>query len=126
ECDESLSISANRELVSQALTNLVDNALKYAGSEDASAEITMKLSVADKMCVFEVSDNGPGVAPEDLDRITGRFVRLEKSRSMPGNGLGLSLVKAIASLHDGVLQLANNEPGLKVQLKLPIDKQETG
>ncbi|MEM8651792.1 MAG: HAMP domain-containing sensor histidine kinase [Pseudomonadota bacterium] len=126
ECDESLSISANRELVSQALTNLVDNALKYAGNEDASAEITMKLSVADKMCVFEVSDNGPGVAPEDLDRITGRFVRLEKSRSMPGNGLGLSLVKAIASLHDGVLQLANNEPGLKVQLKLPIDKQETG
>jgi signal transduction histidine kinase len=67
-----------------------------------------------------VADHGPGVAPQDRERALQRFVRLEKSRSLPGSGLGLSLVAAVARLHGGSVRLEDNAPGLRAVLTLPI------
>jgi len=69
--------------------------------------------------VIEVADRGPGVSPEDRERVFDRFVRLETARSRPGSGLGLSLVAAVARLHGGTVRLIDNAPGLRVRLSLP-------
>jgi signal transduction histidine kinase len=123
-----LSLTANRELVSQAVANLVDNAIKYSpdgsrtGANGASpgAPISIVLKrVADDIEIA-VGDRGPGVAPEDRQRALQRFVRLEKSRSAPGSGLGLSLVAAVARLHGGSVRLEDNAPGLRAVLQLPV------
>jgi signal transduction histidine kinase len=117
-----LAVFANRELVSQAVANLVDNAIKYAtGAADAGdGSISISLGkVADRIEIT-VADHGPGVAPEDRERALKRFVRLEKSRSLPGSGLGLSLVAAVARLHGGSIRLEDNAPGLRAILALPL------
>ena len=120
---EGLHISANRELVSQAVANLVDNAIKYSTAADADrradrgVRIVMD-SVGDNIEIA-VADCGPGIAPQDRQRALQRFVRLEKSRSQPGSGLGLSLVAAVARLHGGSIRLEDNAPGLKAVLVLP-------
>ena len=75
------------------------------------------------MAEIVVTDRGPGVPSPDRERVLGRFVRLEASRSEPGSGLGLSLVSAVARLHGGALRLEDNQPGLKVVLSLPADTQ---
>jgi signal transduction histidine kinase len=72
------------------------------------------------MVVLRVADNGPGIPAEDRERALQRFVRLEKSRSKPGSGLGLSLVAAVARLHDGTIELGDGSPGLVVTLRLPL------
>jgi signal transduction histidine kinase len=128
QTEKGLAIVANRELVSQAIANLVDNAIKYsvgeakAGAADGAARGTIAASlvrVGD--CVeIAVADRGPGVAPQDRERALKRFVRLEKSRSRPGSGLGLSLVAAVARLHGGAVRLEDNAPGLKAVLALPL------
>jgi signal transduction histidine kinase len=69
--------------------------------------------------MIEVADNGPGIAAEDRPRVVERFVRLEKSRTEEGSGLGLSLVAAVAKLHRGELKLEDNNPGLRAILDLP-------
>jgi signal transduction histidine kinase len=71
---------------------------------------------------FSVADRGPGIAPDDRQRVLDRFVRLETSRSRPGSGLGLSLSAAVARLHNGSLRLEDNDPGLRVVLSLPAGK----
>jgi signal transduction histidine kinase len=73
------------------------------------------------MAEIVVTDRGPGVPTSERERVLGRFVRLEASRSEPGSGLGLSLVSAVARLHGGSLRLEDNQPGLKVVLSLPAD-----
>ena len=73
------------------------------------------------MAEIVVTDQGPGVPAPERERVLGRFVRLEASRSEPGSGLGLSLVAAVARLHGGTLRLEDNEPGLRIVLALPID-----
>ena len=73
------------------------------------------------MAEIVVTDRGPGVPSSDRERVLGRFIRLEASRSEPGSGLGLSLVSAVARLHGGSLRLEDNQPGLKVVLSLPAD-----
>jgi signal transduction histidine kinase len=73
------------------------------------------------MAEIIVTDHGPGVPEQDRERVLGRFVRLEASRSEPGSGLGLSLVAAVASLHGGTLKLEDNKPGLRAVLSLPRD-----
>jgi signal transduction histidine kinase len=122
-----LALLANRELVSQAVANLVDNAIKYSVAEagaaaaDGAARSTIDISlqsVGDGVAVT-VADRGRGVAPQDRERALQRFVRLEKSRSLPGAGLGLSLVAAVARLHGGTVRLEDNAPGLRVVLTLP-------
>ena len=119
---QGLSILANRELVSQAIANLVDNAIKHsitgpAEAQRAAVEISLQ-PVGDTVEIV-VADKGPGVAPEDRKRALQRFVRLEKSRSRPGAGLGLSLVAAVARLHGGSIRLDDNLPGLKAVIALP-------
>ncbi len=117
-------VKGNRELVSQALANLVDNAFKYAEPRDraaggASGEIVVKAVNEDDRVLLIVADNGPGIPEADRGRALERFVRLEQSRSQPGSGLGLSLAAAVARLHGGELTLADNAPGLKSIIALP-------
>ena len=112
-------LRGNRELISQALANLVDNALKHAGMEGREPRLTISVTEGPGTVILAVADNGPGIDPGDYARVTERFVRLEASRSKPGAGLGLSLVSAVARLHKGELVLSDNRPGLKAELVLP-------
>ena len=132
-----LTLVANRELVSQAVANLVDNAIKYSAASHAPApaaagaapapaaapppELTIALARVGRAIEIAVADRGPGVAPQDRERALQRFVRLEKSRSRPGAGLGLSLAAAVARMHGGSVRLEDNAPGLRVVLSLPAD-----
>jgi len=111
---------ANRQLVMQALINLVENALKYGRPQSGgSAEISVSVAARSGSVVLAVADRGPGIPPASRERALKRFVRLEASRSQPGTGLGLSLVAAVARLHGGTVELADNQPGLIVRLVLP-------
>ena len=83
-------------------------------------EITLSLARAGDAIEIAVADRGPGIAPQDRERALQRFVRLEKSRSRPGSGLGLSLVAAVARLHGGSIRLEDNAPGLTAVLTLPM------
>jgi signal transduction histidine kinase len=112
-------VRANRELLSQALVNLVDNAFKYADEGNDAPEVVISTGMAADKVELCVADNGAGIAEADRARVTGRFVRLEESRSKPGAGLGLSLVSAVAQMHSGDLVLADNGPGLAAVLRLP-------
>jgi signal transduction histidine kinase len=116
-------VRGNRELVSQALANLVDNAIKYAGPNGklngVPAEIVVKAGNDGERIALSVADNGPGIAEVDRGRVVERFVRLEQSRSEPGSGLGLSLASAVARLHGGELKLEDNQPGLRSIIALP-------
>ncbi|HXT07014.1 MAG TPA: ATP-binding protein [Roseiarcus sp.] len=121
DCERGLVIEGRRELIGQALANLLDNALKYGALANAAdpREIAVGARREGAEIVIEVADRGPGVAPEDRERVFDRFVRLENARSRPGSGLGLSLVAAAARLHGGAVKLEDNAPGLKVRLSLP-------
>jgi signal transduction histidine kinase len=121
KCHTEPDVSAfgDRELLAQALTNLLDNAMKYA---PAGGRIDVRLSRIGDRLRISVADSGPGIPPEDRERVLERFARLDRSRSQPGNGLGLALVKAVAEQHNGHLSLADNRPGLIVSLELPITK----
>jgi signal transduction histidine kinase len=122
------AVKGNRELVSQALANLVDNAIKYAappekacpgGDNGERGGIRVTADAESDQIVLTVSDHGPGIPTADRSRVVDRFVRLEQSRSMPGSGLGLSLVSAVARLHGGELKLEDNAPGLRARITLP-------
>src|SRR5436309_280090 len=116
-------VRGNRELVSQALANLVDNAIKYAAPAAAPAgghpEIEISAACQGDRVLLTVADNGPGIPAADRARAVERFVRLEQSRSQPGSGLGLSLALAVAHLHGGDLKLEDNQPGLRTVISLP-------
>lgn len=120
-----IPVRANRQLVGQALTNLVDNALKYSASQSQpdtfGPAISITAAAHGGKAVITVSDRGPGIAAADRERALKRFVRLEVSRSRPGTGLGLSLVTAVAQMHGGTLRLEDNAPGLRAVLELPLD-----
>ena len=120
------AVKGNRELVSQALANLVDNAIKYAapaekaaGAVNGASGIRVTAEAEPDQIVLTVSDHGPGIPTADRSRVLDRFVRLEQSRSQPGSGLGLSLVSAVARLHGGELKLEDNAPGLRARIMLP-------
>ena len=115
-------LTGNRQLVVQAVANLIENAIKYSGKSDSAGNgVAISIDLRDRADAIEiaVADNGPGIAPEDRERVLKRFVRLEKSRTEPGTGLGLSLVQAVARLHGGSVHLEDNRPGLRVVLTLP-------
>jgi len=116
-------VRGNRELVSQALANLVDNAIKYAGPNSKlngePAEIVVKAGNEGGRIMLTVADRGLGIPDGDRSRVVERFVRLEQSRSEPGSGLGLSLASAVARLHGGELKLEDNHPGLRSTIALP-------
>jgi signal transduction histidine kinase len=118
-----LILHGSRELIGQAVANLVDNALKYgtpsAGAPTEAARVSVTAARLGPMIEISVGDHGPGIAPADRERVQERFVRLENSRSRPGSGLGLSLAAAVAQLHKGSLRFEDNSPGLKAILTLP-------
>ena len=116
-------VTANRQLIGQAVANLIDNALKYAPAGKQSVarpSIAVAVSSGEGEVEITVADHGPGIAAADRDRVLKRFVRLDESRSQPGTGLGLSLVSAVARLHGGRVLLEDNAPGLKVRVLLPV------
>jgi hypothetical protein len=106
-------VPCNPSLVSQALANLIDNAIKYTPS---GGKVAISIANTPSGIALGVADSGPGIPPEDRPRVLERFVRLEASRHSPGTGLGLSLVAAVARLHDARLELGDNHPGLKATL----------
>jgi signal transduction histidine kinase len=124
EATAAAPVHGNRELVSQALANLLDNAIKYVGVRPqgvngTEADIVVKARNDDDRILLTVSDRGPGIPESDRGRAVERFVRLEQSRSEPGSGLGLSLASAVARLHGGELRLEDNHPGLHAVIALP-------
>jgi signal transduction histidine kinase len=120
-----LTIVGNRELIGQAIANLIDNAVKYGageGGEPAAAgrgEITVTARRDGAGVRIEVADHGPGIPAADRARAIHRFVRLEGARSRPGSGLGLSLAAAVMRMHGGEVRLEDNAPGLRVAVTLP-------
>ncbi len=104
----------NRHLIGQAVTNLLDNAIKYS---PVTGKVSIGLSGNNDAFEIVVSDNGPGIPAEERERVFERFVRLENERNSPGNGLGLSLVQAVVRIHKATLVLEDNEPGLIVKLR---------
>jgi signal transduction histidine kinase len=117
--ESGITVRADRQLVTQAIANLLDNAIKYGGG---SGPVTVTLSRAGDMAELTVADRGPGIPAADRERALKRFVRLETSRTRPGSGLGLSLVSAVARLHGGSVRLEDNEPGLRVVVELPAHR----
>jgi signal transduction histidine kinase len=115
-------VSGDGELLSQALINLVDNALRHC---PAPARVVLAVKGGAGTPEVSVCDNGPGIAPEDRPRVVERFVRLDRSRTTPGTGLGLSLVAAIADLHGAALLLEDNHPGLCARLSFPAQGPST-
>lgn len=117
---EGVHMHANRELIGQAMVNLLENAVKYAKPEQGGEGlITVGLRQEAGRVLIEVADSGPGIPSEDRKRVLERFVRLEKSRSEPGSGLGLSLVNAVTRLHGGVFRIEDNAPGVRAVIDLP-------
>ncbi|MDZ4368482.1 MAG: ATP-binding protein [Afipia sp.] len=130
---DAATIHGNRELISQALANLVENAIKYgqpagtpAGNDPAASgaaaktpDILIEAHREGDNVLLSVTDHGPGIPEADRQRAVERFVRLEASRTQPGSGLGLSLASAVATLHGGDLRLADSQPGLRVTLVIP-------
>jgi signal transduction histidine kinase len=117
---ESAPVHGNRELIGQALANLVENAIKYGtpvGHQDRRILIAARR--VDDRVLLSVRDHGAGIAEADRGHAIERFVRLEASRTLPGSGLGLSLASAVATLHGGSLVLDDARPGLLATLSLP-------
>ncbi|MFZ3034109.1 MAG: HAMP domain-containing sensor histidine kinase [Parvibaculum sp.] len=132
--EDGLQVRGNRELLSQIITNLIDNAIKHgmplaapvAGEgEDASLSVPLPVievkaaRLGDGRVEISVADHGPGIPSDQYGKVLERFVRLEASRNTPGSGLGLSLASAVARLHGGYIFFSDNNPGLKVTLSLP-------
>ena len=120
EIPDTLPAHGSRELVGQALANLLDNAIKYGSSpEGQKGPIGVRAEREGDMIRISVGDGGPGIPAADRERVLDRFVRLETARSRPGFGLGLSLAAAVARLHHGSLALQDNAPGLRAVLSIP-------
>jgi signal transduction histidine kinase len=118
---EPLIIRGNRELIGQAVANLVDNAIKHGtpSAEGVAPEVEIGARLAGSHVAIAIADKGEGVPERDRGRVLERFVRLEGSRTRPGSGLGLSLAAAVAKLHGGALRLEDNGPGLRAVIELP-------
>nr|WP_226939747.1 ATP-binding protein [Janthinobacterium sp. FT68W] len=112
---EGVPARGDRNLLGSALASLVDNAIKYAGP---GATVEVSAGSDEHGSWLAVRDNGPGVPKEELPKLTQRFYRLDKSRHLPGNGLGLSIVAAIAALHGGRLEIEDAAPGLRLRFRL--------
>lgn len=128
EAPSAVPVHGNRELISQALANLVDNAIKYAALANKAGNkaqtITVTAGTEGDRVLLSVIDQGPGIPASMRERVVERFVRLDQSRTVPGSGLGLSLVAAVARLHGGELKFEDNtvgpDPtGLKAIIALP-------
>src|SRR5262249_42067918 len=117
--DPDAKVFGDKHLLSQAIANLLDNAIKYS---DGGGRIELSARAAVGGVEIAVADNGPGIPESERANVTRRYYRLEGSRGTPGSGLGLSLVAAVVKLHGGTLALADNRPGLRVVIRLPDAK----
>jgi signal transduction histidine kinase len=111
---EPAPVSGDRDLLFDAIANLVDNAVKHGGD---NGQVTIEVTHGADGPRLAVSDRGPGIPADEQKNVLKRFCRLERSRSTPGNGLGLSLVAAVAQLHGAQIAMASNEPGLCIELR---------
>ncbi|MBD1546262.1 sensor histidine kinase [Roseibium aggregatum] len=109
-------IQGDKELLTQLLANLFENAFKHGGE---GLKLECQTRVTEHAVVVEICDNGPGIPAEERENVLRRLYRLDKSRSKPGSGLGLSMVKAISDLHDAKLSLGDHHPGLTVKIEFP-------
>ena len=100
-----------------AFANLIDNALKHGGGD-----VSVAVKGTESAITISVADRGPGIPAEERENVLQRFYRLERSRHSPGSGLGLSLVAAVMRLHGAVIRMADNMPGLKIELRFPHPK----
>jgi len=114
--EENVELLGDRDLLFQTICNLIDNAIKYTPE---GGEINLSLSSDQNQIHLAVADSGIGIPEEERDKVFQRFYRVAKSRSLPGNGLGLSLVLAVMDIHHSQVELSDNQPGLKVKLILP-------
>lgn len=121
-----IEVQGNRELIGQAIFNLIDNAIKYSSDNPDKAEVALTLSRRPEGVCLSVADHGPGIPPEKHEDVIKRFYRLDESRSKPGTGLGLSLVEAVMELHGGRLELSQTDAecgrGLTVDMIFPAQK----
>ncbi len=127
---EPVSILADRQLISQAVANLVDNAIKYSADDNRGEDaveprlnrktIELGAEAFGESAKLFVADKGSGISDQDSSRVFDRFVRLEDSRSRPGSGLGLSMVAAIVKAYNGTITMKDNSPGLRVTLSFPL------
>ncbi len=116
ECSVRGETKGDRDLLFQLLVNLVDNAVKYTPED---GRVALRLDADEHRWLVSIGDTGPGIPAALRERVLERFFRLDSSRNMPGNGLGLALVAAVARHHDAELELLDNGPGLRVELRLP-------
>ena len=115
--DGDVPVTGDRDLLFDALSNLVDNAITHGRQ---GTKIVVEVVQSDNGPVISVADNGPGIPPHEFQNVLKRFYRLERSRSTPGNGLGLSLVAAVARLHGAGVEMMDNAPGLKFRIRFPL------
>lgn len=115
--DREVPVTGDRDLLFDAVANLVDNAIKHGRK---GGKVTVTCRNIDDRATIAIADDGPGIAAEQRDHVFKRFYRLEQSRYTPGNGLGLSLVAAVAGLHGAEIALHDNAPGLTVRLNFPM------
>ncbi len=111
-----VSVMGDHDLLASAVASLIDNAIKYAG---AGATVEVEVHTEPHWASVTIKDNGPGIPIDEIAKVTERFYRLDHSRHLPGNGLGLSIVTAIATLHGGMLRLEHGAPGLLARILLP-------
>ena len=117
EAPEAAAILGDRALLSALLANLVENAFKYAAHP--GGRVALALALRAEHVELTVADDGPGIPAAERGRVLERFYRLDRSRSLPGNGLGLPLAAAIVTLHGGKMALEDGQPGLRVRVILP-------
>ena len=115
--EQRVLVTGDRDLLFDAVANLVDNAIKYG--RDAG-RVTVEVTQNDRGAVVAVADDGPGIPDDERQHVFKRFYRLERSRHTPGNGLGLSLVAAVARLHGAHIEMLDNKPGLTCRLQFPL------
>ena len=118
--DEAVLVVGDRDLLFDAISNLVDNAIKHGGDQ---GEVAVAVTQGSDGPVLSVSDRGPGIPIAETKHVLRRFYRLERSRNRPGNGLGLSLVAAVTNLHGAAIVMADNSPGLRIDLRFPMPQR---
>lgn len=118
-----IGVFGDQQLLTQMMANVIENALRHC---PPTARIEVALSARSGRVVFSVCDNGKGIPKQEREKVFRRFYRVEKSRTTPGNGLGLSLVKAVTDLHGAVISLSDNSPGLCVTVTLPKSGEGVG
>ncbi|MGE0257499.1 MAG: sensor histidine kinase [Alphaproteobacteria bacterium] len=112
-----VTIGGDRDLLFDAVSNLIDNALEHG-----NGDVSVAVGETDSAIAISVADRGPGIPADERENVLRRFYRLERSRHSTGSGLGLSLVAAVAQLHGASIQMTDNAPGLKVELRFPLSE----